>query len=356
MTPTLPPIIILYASPIPFPDEYRSLNSAWVENVLKAGYPPSLVQKFLVDGHQRRRRKMKGSEEAVWENSDEGRLFHKLVFLKGFIPAPIPSEAEVPDWGALSRSPSSTSTQSSQVSTAEQLAVAREMARTRVYNLRYLMPERCWGPFLPDNGKAREAILRTRFPDFEEELSRQIMNVDGVEQTGELIQITSDGDEGFYPFLTIDGSDFHRAETGDDEDLLSQISEDDDEDLSFVTVNGHVPDAAFVPPKPHQVVPDYAFLSAARLLVEMNLKEVSALDTTVDASVSRLVDAFACLDLMRMGGAPSFWTDNWAIPPDKPAEDCEPPEDFTRNKGKGKAKDTDDFQGWDWAGVAGEWK
>lgn len=345
--------------------EFRSRSSAWLENVLKAGYPSNLLQKFLVDGHQRRQRK-KDSEEAVWENSDEGKLFHKLIFLKGFLPTPSPPEPDAPDFGTLSRnSPSSTSTQSSQISVAEQLATAREMARTRVYNLRYLMPERCWGPFLPDNGKAREAILRTRFPDFEEEISRQIMNVDdGVEQSGQMIHITSDADEGFYPFLTIDGSDFHRADTGDDDDMQSHMSDEDDEGVGFVTINGHARDAAFVPPKPHQVVPDYAFLAAARLLVEINLKEVladtndSAANPSVDASVSRLVDAFACLDLMRMGGAPSFWSESWPICPDQPKEDCEPllviPVDH--GKGKGKAKETDEFEGWDWAGVAGEWK
>ncbi|KAF9466666.1 hypothetical protein BDZ94DRAFT_1305907 [Collybia nuda] len=365
ITPTFPPIIILHASPIPFPAEFKSRSSSWLEDVLKVGYPSYLIQKFLMDGHQRRQRKQ-GLEEAVWENSDEGKLFHKLVFLKGFLPLQYLPEADTSDIGTLNRSNSSSaSTRSSQASIDEQLATAREMARTRVYNLRYLMPERCWGPFLPNNGKAREAILRTRFPDFEEEISRQITNVDGgVEHNSQLIHITSDANERFYPFLTIDGSNFYRA---DDEDLPSRGSDDDDDDddLNFVTINGHAPDATFIAPKPHQVVPDYAFLAAARLLVEMNLREVLALDTnepagnpSVDASVSRLVDAFACLDLMRMGAAPSFWSESWSIFPNQQGEDFElllkSPLDY-RN-GKGKARDTDDFEGWDWAGVTGEWK
>lgn len=303
-----------------------------MEDVLKAGYPPSLVQKFLVDGNQRRQRKM-GSEERLWENSDEGKLFHKLVFLKSFL-----------------------------YKSDEDLTTAREMARTRVYNLRYLMPERCWGPFLPDDDNAREAILRTRFPNFEEEISHQIMNVDdGLGQIGQIIHITTNADEGFYPFLSTDASDVRRADTEEDDDHQNDEEDEEDERVEFF---GHPHNPAFITPKPHQVVPDYAFLSAARLLVEMNLKEVLALDTeesddssSVDASVSRLVDAFACLDLMRMGGAPSFWTTSWPIHPED-LENSElslnTPTDHVNSKGK--AKETDEFQGWDWAGVAGEWK
>jgi hypothetical protein len=95
--------------------------------------------------------------------------------------------------------------------------------------------------------------------------------------------------------------------------------------------------------------------------------------------MNRMVDAFGCLQFVRMGGAPGFW-DNWVVKKDgeeliPSLEEGAHDASFTDNpigvtidagkqrgkekdtgRGAGKARDTDKYEGWDWAGAAGEWK
>ncbi|KAG6823322.1 hypothetical protein H0H93_003852, partial [Arthromyces matolae] len=61
-----------------------------------------------------------------------------LVFRKGFLTIPSCGESQV-HWRTLQ-------------SNEDQVVAAREVARSKVYNLRYLRPDRLWGPFLSANG------------------------------------------------------------------------------------------------------------------------------------------------------------------------------------------------------------
>ncbi|RDB18929.1 hypothetical protein Hypma_014374 [Hypsizygus marmoreus] len=346
LAPVFPPIIILHASPIPFPDQFKSRNAAWVEEVLQNGYPPALVKRYLIAGHlqhlQSRSKPPEPDPLALWRTTDEAKLFHKLVFLKGFIPVPPESKPQ------QSTGTSDVIVRSSRQSSTEQIAAAREMARNRVYNMRYLMAERSWGPFLPGgtvkmrqpNSKATHAT----FPSFEQELSRYMLSVSSADD------ISDEEDPEWVP--------------GDND--LDDDDDDVGEEVGFVFTRRRYMDPTFVRPLPHQVIPDYSFLSSARLLVETNLREALAVDTndaavnseSVGASVNRIVDAFGCLDLTRMGAAPAFWSDSWTMSGvgedgGRKEQTCSASEG---GNGKGKAKACDVVEGWDWAGVTGTWK
>ncbi|KAJ7169517.1 hypothetical protein C8R46DRAFT_1217210 [Mycena filopes] len=124
----------------------------------------------------------------------------------------------------------------------------------------------------------------------------------------------------------------------------------------------------YVFPAPHRVVPDYAFLSAARYIMEANMRDKFSMEAhfttygsackqaAVDAGLEldEVVDAMQSLELLRMGGAPGFW-DIWR--PEVPEEQGEEDVPSSRvDKGKGKARESDEVDGWDWAGVEGEWR
>jgi hypothetical protein len=271
-----------------------------------------------------------------------------------------------------------------------ELIAAREAARSKVYNLRYLIPERCWGPFLPagSNWKEQESIKdHIGFPEFVEELSRGILGVgDALDNNGQSVHVVADNaEEEFTSQLLTQGE-----EADEDEYMPNDAEESDEEydedDIRLILTNGQQRDPKFIPPKPHQVVPDYAFLSAARLLVEMDLREVLVLDSPPlegpqewNFEMNKIVDAFGWLQFVRMGGAPGFW-ESWMrveearldaeegihgsasfvsdineVPPDT-GKGKGKAKDLGQSKGKGKAKETEEYQGWDWAGAAGEWK
>lgn len=304
----------------------------------------------------------------VWENSDESQLFHKLVFLNGFSPF-----SNILD--RLTSSPELTPG-----SPSSELCAARDLARSKVYNLRYLVPQRSWGPFLPVGNNTNPKEIVDGELDLEEQLSGGIFGLaDVLGGSGQPVNIVSDnGEEGetsqlmaFSDELEDDG-DYVPNDESDDES-------DDEDDIRLILTSSQQRDPAFVPLKPHEVVPDYAFLSAVRLLVEMNLREVLVIDNPTpeipssrNLEMSRIVDAFAWLQFVRMGGAPGFW-DNWPVSLDEVASrdvglsseekmvevdlisDGNGRESMDTNKGKGKTKDTE-YEGWDWAGAAGEWK
>jgi hypothetical protein len=218
--------------------------------------------------------------------------------------------------------------------------------------------------------------------DLEEQLSGGIFGLaDVLGGSGQPVHII--GEEGPTSQLMA-----YEDEIEDDGDYVPNDNESDDDeyddDIRLILTNSQQRDPAFVPLKPHQVVPDYTFLSAARLLVELNLREVLVLDIpsqeiplSRNLEMNQMVDAFAWLQFVRMGGAPGFW-DNWPVSSDDvaskdaglsseerkleedPISDRKGREsmdtDKGKGKGKGKAKDTGEYEGWDWAGAAGEWK
>ncbi|GLB43061.1 hypothetical protein LshimejAT787_1205100 [Lyophyllum shimeji] len=346
-----PQLILLHAARS-FPCEYRSLNSAWIEKILEYGYPPALVKRYILAGHQPSRPKpLKATEDTVWGYPEEGRLFHKLVFLKGFIPVPTTPSSVVEPWEA-SRDSEHLPRKSLQ-SAEKQTLAAREVARSKVYNLRYLRPERSWGPFLPLGGETREFGGKSKapaptFPDFEQELSRYMLNV------GNLIV-----DEASSTSDSYDDPDFIPDEDDDDDEEEEEV-----EDVGVMFGRRRI-DPKFVGPEPHEVSPDYTWLAAARLLVETNLREllmIDALDQTgdpeaVDREVFRVADALSCLEFTRMGGAPGFWENSWVPPPAAAKDGGDVTMASPDRKGKGKATvvGQEELEGWDWAGAAGRW-
>ncbi|KAF8063621.1 hypothetical protein FPV67DRAFT_255019 [Lyophyllum atratum] len=358
-TLSFPAILTLHGASTPFPCDLKSLNTTWIEKTLRYGYPPALVQRYLLAGHQPSK-PLKAAENTVWGYPEEGRLFHKLVFLKGFIPVPSTPSQNVEPW-EISRDAEDLPRKSLQSSEQQTLA-AREVARSKVYNLRYLRAERSWGPFLPHGGAVHDPNTRNRassasFPDFEQELSQYMLNVGNliVDEASSTSDSYDDDDDDFVPE--------ENEEDEDEEDV-------DEEDVGIMFHRRRV-DPKFVSPKPHEVLPDYTFLAAARLLVETNLREmlmIGGVDNTADprdagTPVFRIVDAMSCLEFGRMGGAPAFWENSWVAPQtENTSEEMKEaqitnglPKLDRKGKGKAKAEDYEAVDGWDWAGVTGRW-
>ncbi|KAJ7770858.1 hypothetical protein DFH07DRAFT_879913 [Mycena maculata] len=276
--------------------EIPSNNISWIKQVLACGYPPLLTKRLLGSFDS------EGSPftRAEFEDTPQGKAFSKLTFLRGFILGSGSTEH------------------------------ARAIARTRVYNTRYLMAERCWGPFQP------------------------------LDPAHPLLDPDDDIDDPDYdPGASDSDSDDAPGDTPHILHFLSSHGIDFADDRTHPT---------YVFPAPHRVVPDYAFLSAARFIMETNMREkfeMELLFNSAAASVSQIaaadvglelnevVDAMQSPDLLRMGGAPGFW-DVWR-PQQPEVDEDEEPAPPPVDKGKGKASEAE-VEGWDWAGVEGEWR
>ena len=214
--------------------------------------------------------------------------------------------------------------------------VARRKAKVVVYNMRYLSPARCWGPF-----KSNEDALP----------------VNPINQSGAL--------EIFG--VRLDPSDFEDPDYVDSDQDTTE-GEDNDEEGDGVSqnfyplllLNHQVPDAQFgdissaCQPLPHLLLPDYEWLAAARLLIEENIRDrafVVFQEPEEEARFLAEVKALRGLEVLRMGGAPRYWerSTNWA---DILNDDLR-----ERDNGKGKEKEKNAIiEGWDWAGVEGEYR
>jgi hypothetical protein len=91
----------------------------------------------------------------AWDQTLEGQTFYHLLLLKSFVPSPA-LYMHVHTKHFVHSSSSSAANRNGNENSEEggippemQLTRARNVARTRVYNLRYLSKARCWGPFLP---------------------------------------------------------------------------------------------------------------------------------------------------------------------------------------------------------------
>ncbi|KAF7340009.1 hypothetical protein MVEN_01918600 [Mycena venus] len=344
-----------------FPPLLRELapssNTTWLNKVLSRGYPAALAKRMLTSFDS------EGQEyhsHPEFEDTPVGKAFNKFTFLRGFIPI----------------DPTQTS------STVEhQHATARAFARTRVYNTKYLMVERCWGPFQPlDPPKPHVYDWRNRLSRFtppesdsqDAEIalrsagsSRRASNVihpSTIVLTPSLLDQDEDIDDPDYdPDADADDSDADDDGHVDGSHLLHFLSS---RGIDFTDNRTH---PTYVFPAPHRVVPDYAFLAAARYIMEANMRDKFDMEmqyfnsmgsgskdaaADVGLELSEVVDAMQSLELVRMGGAPGFW-DIWR-PEKLEGDDEEAPAPV--DKGKGKATESDEVEGWDWAGVAGEWR
>ncbi|KAF8213500.1 hypothetical protein K438DRAFT_1661674 [Mycena galopus ATCC 62051] len=343
-----------------FPPLLRELaasgNTTWLNKVLARGYPPALTKRMLAffdpEGPECTR--------AEFEDTTAGKAFHKFTFLRGFIPI----------------DPSQTS------STVEhQYATARAFARSRVYNTKYLTVERCWGPYQPIQVDPSPHLY-----EFRTRLSRSTLP-DSDSQDAVMAQLHSAGGSRrahvFHPSsIVLSPSLLDPDEDIDDPDY-DPAADDSDEDgdnegphlLQFLSSRGiDFTDPRTYPtyvfPAPHRVVPDYAFLAAARFIMEANMRDKFDMEShfssvgaaskqaaaEVGLELGEVVDAMQSLDLIRMGGAPGFWNIWRPEIPEGDDDDGKAAEPGLSDKGKGKAAQSDEVEGWDWAGVAGEWR
>ncbi|KAF8326735.1 hypothetical protein F5887DRAFT_1137747 [Amanita rubescens] len=344
-----------------FLEHIRSSTSAWAEDVLRNGYPPGLVdrlRKFNPWIHRRPRRNREGkqkqpsnspsiTDDPEWELTETGRLFYKLVFMKGPL---------------LDR------TQADTKRSQQQIRIA---ARRRVYDMRYLTKHRLYGPFLPVaqplsygvplDGKGKER-LRSPSPlssGSEEEETTQI-HLDMLTLLSADIEGIVDEDE--------DGDDSDSEDEGEGEDEDEDTDNDDDDvslgnflllpdsDLARIQISIVAKDVSSdaQDSEPSSSQPTGAASPLAPTEEEMDGEEDQGL-TNHEWSVSiqntrrwveRLVDSFSYLDFVRMGGASGYWKDGikerW--------------EALKARRGWPNSDDAGVVDGWDWAGVEGEWR
>jgi len=252
-----------------------SSNAVWLDKLFINGFPEVLVHRLIgksptsisSDSDPPESQSLILSPE--WE-FNRGQRFYELFLKIGFRPYTPPNGLHA----------------DAHISPGKQRALARTVARHRVYNMLYPSRARCWGPYLP------------------------------------------------YETSSVDFSQ---------------------------------------PPEPHLLIPDYPFLSAARIVVETDLRECLQVDPDemslfwdsgqvwplftyefarrdiyelvhrIDGKINVGDEASTRgLDALRMGSAPGFWGNK-----------------ETREIWLRTSSDTETesslVDGWDWAGVEGTW-
>jgi len=309
-----------------------------------------------------------------WTKSEEARLFYKLVAHTGFIPVRAPTQdaeasktsvvggdgphnGQAADDGDTFFTPNSSppatsvdslpqitpltppATPQGDASVDAQFASARRMARRTVYDLRFLKPERMFGPFLPS--PPDEMADKQDGPS---QKKRHGSQAEGDDE--------SDDPDYVYPGTDSDGDDTESVNE-DEEDLFPLINLISPQDIGAAPADTRLP-------LPHTLTPDWIWLAGARIIVEANLRDMLRRTATVDAdlhnadtSLDDVANALRRIEGLRMGGAPGFW-DGWTVG-SRAAVQANGEIDV---KGKSKATETCEGsdQGWDWAGAAGTWK
>ncbi|KAH9019749.1 hypothetical protein EDB84DRAFT_1275644 [Lactarius hengduanensis] len=196
----------------------------------------------------------------------------------------------------------------------------RRLARIRVYNTAYLHSSRAFGPFLPaDDLSSRPSCDKGFFADGEED--------QGAE--------TGSSSTGVPPVPLIPDSTFFLSAFSDpeddyDDDGISSGSDDDGDDDALPSGPSSVPD--------DQLRFDWAWIAAARQVIELNLRDLLM---TRHRDVLR---ALLSLEGLRPCSVPGF---PLAAPKWSPAAEGEGGEVGIQYR---------DGEGWDWAGVEGQWR
>ncbi|EGN97278.1 hypothetical protein SERLA73DRAFT_183958 [Serpula lacrymans var. lacrymans S7.3] len=298
--PPFPPMILLLCSQLPSVVGCR--NTDWLEEVLARGFPAELTRTLFatlfINVHDTTSFKPRLTSASYWQGSEVAYLFHKLVSCTGFLPILGPRSEDGDVSSTLSELPL----------VKKQYVDARSLARRRVYDMRYLRADRCWGPFLP--------VVRK-----DNNISLPLMS--GAS----------------YSLL---GSE-------------SDSEDEEEEDISLIVgrITGHEGDrpVELSPPiRPEELLPDYVWLASARIVLEANLREVSRRSPDdEDFSLREIVPALRRMECLRIGGTLEYWN-AWN---EKQSGNGVGPNSM--DNGKGKARESDG-EGWDWAGVAGIWK
>lgn len=349
------PSVLCPNAPDLSPSYVQSLNIRWFQSVLSSGFPPLLTARFSGD-------QLPGGPQGFWEGQVETKMMHtfgKLLTATGFLPIPFVGVVERRDastqtekqcdedlhTGEEDGASSSSTISSIGIQTAEasfgsvshqtileneaettfsslsfnpnmtaeaQRRRARRVARMRVYNMRYLARERHWGPYLYPPASASGLYARPSAGDHEDDFLEPILSIFAEHEAG------------------------HPNHDQDDE-----TSDSDDENHPYgdngIPTGLREPIPLGPPPSPSLLRADWSYLAAVRVVVEANLREAVGPEELM---------GLMWLDGLRIGSAPREM-----LPGGQCKEECMYSEP---SKGKGKEKDIGD--GWDWAGVSGVWR
>ena len=213
----------------------------------------------------------------------------------------------------------------------------RRLARIRVYNMAYLHSSRAFGPFLSvDNRPSKPSCSMTLFADGEGNQGSE----DGISLT-DVPPVPAIPDNSFHLGVFLDnGDNFSLGEDGDedDQDVFSSrpSSRGDSADAAASPSSPSVPQ---INPSADQLRFDWAWIAAARQVIELNLRDLLM---TRHREVLR---ALLSLEGLRSCSAPGFPL----AAPEWPAAESE-------SSGGEDGWQYKDGEGWDWAGVEGQWR
>ncbi|KAF7974103.1 hypothetical protein HWV62_13425 [Athelia sp. TMB] len=407
ISPAFPPLVLLLAAELcGFSSlngcDYLSRSARWLESLLRNGFPRVLTRRLLADssilpiGHEDD--VQSGPEAAamiknkIWQASEEAKLFYQLVAYTGFIPVLEDKQEHSPSKPAapsanynpfVNPTAEMPHTESPPCSTAEQeqLDSARRKARTIVYDLKFLKPHKLWGPFMSslsgddlDGDRASAVSLMAMAdeiddsdsddPDFEPDEADSDMDTDDDDDdddnTGRGWEPPTNGHNHTLEMQDEDEEEMedNNLEADDDTGTLPLV------DLLTFDPQLHPPRQ---PPLSHHLVPDWKWLSAARIVVEANIRDMLGRSPAVDVPphhfpqddqvLLEVKNALKRMEGLRMGGAPDFWTGDWADKVAAAQHRASFDDSISLDK-KGKFQAADDAQeeGWDWAGVAGTYR
>lgn len=419
--PAFPPLVLLLAadlcgfSPLPGSD-LTSRSALWLETLLRNGFPRMPTRRLLADPNilptgeedDVRQGTAAQAKTKFWEASEESRLFYKLVAHTGFIPVrehdqggvPLPEEAapseDLPP-SSNSGTPAPTlpedgppepEMRSEDAGVRAQTDSARRKARTIVYDLKYLKPDRLYGPFMSstaggdglDGDRASAVSLMSMADEGDEDSDDPDYEPDEAEAEPDMDTDAADdaGADGYGDWEEPHHMYPQPMHAHDDDDDDGGGGEDEDEGINGEAIVLPLVDLVTIdpqsypprePPLPHNLVPDWKWLSAARMVVEANIRDMLVRTPTEDDPeddptqilpqdenvLQEVKNALKRIEGLRMGGAPDFWTGGWAdkVAAAKGGDDDTPP---ANRKGKGRAVEEAQEEGWDWAGVAGVYR
>ncbi|KAH7910433.1 hypothetical protein BJ138DRAFT_1191335 [Hygrophoropsis aurantiaca] len=314
--PPFPPLLLLLSSG--YTPVLKCRNAGWFHDLLMHGYPPELTRSLFatiaIDVPNSHPYRPNLTPSSHWTGSKIGHLFHKLVCCTGFVPIPASNlsattlqltddsdgESEFGPSEDISENQSKHPPRSVP-SDEEQFADARILARRRVYDMRYLVSGRLWGPFQP--------VTRSSPVNLPSD------TIGGDHDDGEDLTDEEDGD--FTPIIQL----IHGREANGSPDLSPSI-------------------------QPWELVPDYVWLASARIVVEANLKEMLMRAGGDDPVSLDIVPTLRQMHTLRVGGSPGYWN-VWA----------DHPKDIYATSHTVNGEDSAEvINGWDWAGVTGIWR
>ncbi|KAH9059635.1 hypothetical protein EDB87DRAFT_1562941 [Lactarius vividus] len=201
----------------------------------------------------------------------------------------------------------------------------RRLARIRVYNTAYLHSSRAFGPFLPVDDRSSNLSCGNGF------------FADGEEDQGAEAGSSSTGvpPVPLIPDSTFSLSPFYDPEDDYDDDGISSPSQGSDDDGDDYT-----PSSAPSPVPDDQLRFDWAWIAAARQVIELNLRDLLM---TRHRDVLR---ALLSLEGLRPCSAPGF---------PLAAPEWSPPA-VGGSSGDEVGTQYREGEGWDWAGVEGQWR